>query len=105
MGVAITFEKLDELTVAMAIRDAIDEARRTGGPVGSPFKVVGIFRCPRCIGLAVEYVDGAVVTCRICDGQGAITLLLDGTDPAPSSYIHRRDMIRRHLERLKELAP
>ena len=103
MGRAITFEELDQWTVTAAIHEVI-ETQRFGEPSDSPFEVVGVFPCPRCSGLTAVYVDGAVATCRICKGRGAITLDLEGSRPAPSSYIDRRNMIRLHLERMKELA-
>lgn len=103
MGIAITFEKLDQWTVTTAIHETI-EAQRIGEPVGSPFEVIGIFICPRCSGFTAVYVDGAVATCRICKGRGAITMDLEGAQPPPSSYIDRRTLIRLALERMKELA-
>lgn len=102
MGVAITFEKLDQWAVTTAIHEVV-EAQRIGEPTDSPFEIVGIFVCPKCAGLSFVRVDGIVATCRICNGHGAITLNLEGAQPPPSSYVDRRNMIRLHLERLKEL--
>lgn len=104
MGTAITFDKLDQLMVTAAIHAAIDTSR-TGGGAESPFSVVAFSKCPRCIGLAVEYMDGAVVTCRICRGRGAISMTFEEVTPPPSNYIDRRALIRHHLERLKEPNP
>ena len=103
MGIAITFEKLDQWTVTTAIHEVI-EAQRIGEPTDSPFEVIGVFICPKCAGLAAVYVDGMVATCRICKGRGAITLDLEGIQPSPSSYVDRRNLIRLTLERMKELA-
>lgn len=104
MGVAVTFDRLDQLTVTAAINVAI-EAQRQGQPHPQPFALAAIFGCPRCAGLAVEYMDGTVVTCRICHGRGAISMTFEAVTPPPSNYFDRRALIRRHLERLKEPTP
>lgn len=104
MGVAVSFEKLDQMAVGIALSDALEKQRR-GEPYRSPFTVAAVYGCPRCGGLAFECVDGSLATCRICVGRGVISLTLEEVLPPPSGYIERRALIRRHLERLKELTP
>lgn len=100
MGVAISFDTLDQMLVTHAINVAVGGGEDLSGQA-SPFAIRAVAPCPRCGTLAFESVDGRLVACRICEGRGAITLSFESLEPPPESYIDRRKLIRAQLERMR----